>query len=168
MFFYSCCMDEKKSFSELIKDFNKMYGLPVNDKPSLPSSKRLENFRKVLAEEFEEINKVIDKCKEASMILNNEKDSVFPREMINSDYIASVLTEMTDWIGDMIVYLTSESTKYGINMDQALRIIMDSNFSKLGADGKPIYDERGKVMKGPNYWKPEPKIKEFLKKQLEE
>lgn len=36
---------------------------------------------------------------------------------------------------------------------------MQSNFSKLGADGKPIYDERGKVQKGQNYWKPEPKIK---------
>jgi hypothetical protein len=39
---------------------------------------------------------------------------------------------------------------------------MDSNTSKLGADGKPIYDERGKVMKGPGYWKPEPAIKELI------
>jgi hypothetical protein len=39
---------------------------------------------------------------------------------------------------------------------------MQSNFSKLGEDGKPIYDERGKVMKGGNYWKPEPKISEIL------
>ncbi len=39
---------------------------------------------------------------------------------------------------------------------------MQSNFSKLGADGKPIYDERGKVMKGPGYWQPEPKIRALL------
>jgi predicted HAD superfamily Cof-like phosphohydrolase len=47
-------------------------------------------------------------------------------------------------------------------LDQVLAIIMQSNFSKLGADGLPIYDERGKVMKGPNYWKPEPKIQAML------
>jgi hypothetical protein len=45
---------------------------------------------------------------------------------------------------------------------------MDSNFSKLGADGKPIYDERGKVMKGPFYWKPEPKIKELLLERIKD
>jgi hypothetical protein len=43
-----------------------------------------------------------------------------------------------------------------------LQIIMDSNASKLGADGKPIYDANGKFLKGPNYWKPEPKIRELL------
>ena len=46
-----------------------------------------------------------------------------------------------------------------------LAIIRQSNFSKLGADGKPIYDERGKVQKGPGYWKPEPKISEMLAEQ---
>jgi predicted HAD superfamily Cof-like phosphohydrolase len=43
-----------------------------------------------------------------------------------------------------------------------LGIIMASNMSKLGPDGKPIYDERGKVLKGPNYWKPEPMIKRMI------
>lgn len=43
-----------------------------------------------------------------------------------------------------------------------LDVIMDSNESKLGADGKPIYDENGKFLKGPNYWKPEPRIKTLL------
>lgn len=50
----------------------------------------------------------------------------------------------------------------GLDYWVVLDIIMQSNFSKLGEDGKPIYDERGKVMKGPNYWKPEPKIREYL------
>jgi hypothetical protein len=47
-------------------------------------------------------------------------------------------------------------------LDRVLKVIMESNFSKLGADGQPIYDQRGKVMKGPHYWKPEPRIKEIL------
>jgi hypothetical protein len=41
---------------------------------------------------------------------------------------------------------------------------MDSNESKLGADGKPIYDANGKFLKGPNYWKPEPRIKALLER----
>ena len=50
----------------------------------------------------------------------------------------------------------------GIPLEDVLQIIMDSNASKLGADGKPIYDANGKFLKGPNYWKPEPKIRELL------
>ena len=42
---------------------------------------------------------------------------------------------------------------------------MESNFSKLGGDGKVIKDERGKILKGPNYWKPELRIKEMLKER---
>ena len=63
------------------------------------------------------------------------------------------------------VYSTSEALRHGIQLGDALKIIMQSNFSKLNEDGEPIYDERGKVMKGPNYWKPEPKIEEMLKKR---
>ena len=47
-------------------------------------------------------------------------------------------------------------------LEDVLDIIMDSNESKLGADGKPIYDANGKFLKGPNYWKPEPKIRALL------
>jgi len=45
------------------------------------------------------------------------------------------------------------------------RLIMDSNESKLGADGKPIYDANGKFLKGPNYWRPEPRIKALLEQR---
>jgi predicted HAD superfamily Cof-like phosphohydrolase len=71
---------------------------------------------------------------------------------------------LADLLGDIQVYCASEMAKFGLPLDEVLAIIMRSNFSKLGADGKPIYDERGKVQKGPNYWKwkPEPKIKELL------
>jgi predicted HAD superfamily Cof-like phosphohydrolase len=61
-----------------------------------------------------------------------------------------------------MVYCRSEALKYGLPLEDVLNVIMDSNASKLGADGKPIYDENGKFLKGPNYWKPEPKIKTLL------
>ena len=72
------------------------------------------------------------------------------------------LTMLADLLGDIQVYCASEMSKFGLPLDDVLGIIMQSNFSKLGADGNPIYDERGKVQKGPNYWKPEPKIQALL------
>jgi predicted HAD superfamily Cof-like phosphohydrolase len=75
---------------------------------------------------------------------------------------AAILTELADWFGDIIVYAASEMRKYGIPLDQTLHIIMESNFSKNNPDGTTTYDENGKVMKGVNYWKPEPKISSML------
>jgi len=69
---------------------------------------------------------------------------------------------IADLLGDIIVYCRSEALKYGIPLEDVLDIIMDSNESKLGADGNPIYDANGKFLKGPNYWKPEPRIRELL------
>jgi predicted HAD superfamily Cof-like phosphohydrolase len=74
---------------------------------------------------------------------------------------------LADLLGDLIVYCASEARRWGIPLEPVLNTIMESNFSKLGADGQPLYDERGKVLKGPNYWKPEPKIEELLKAHYE-
>ena len=74
----------------------------------------------------------------------------------------ALLDSVQDLLGDVIVYCRSEAMKYGIPLEAVLDLIMDSNESKLGADGKPIYDENGKFLKGPNYWKPEPQIKQLL------
>ena len=52
----------------------------------------------------------------------------------------------------------------GIVLDDVLEIIMESNFSKLGEDGKPIIDERGKILKGPNFQPPEPDLEKYLRK----
>lgn len=144
---------EEKSFKELIKDFNRMYGLPLNEKPTLLGVERLENFKKVLMEEVSEVDGIINEYKLHEGKLDDKKK-------------LELLTNISDWLGDMVVYITSEATKHGLDIDSSLKVIMESNFSKLGADGKPIYDERGKVLKGPNYSRPEPKLKEMLEKKL--
>ena len=73
-----------------------------------------------------------------------------------------VAVAIADLLGDIVVYCRSEALKYGLPLEEVLDVIMDSNESKLGADGKPIYDANGKFLKGPNYWKPEPRIKALL------
>lgn len=140
-----------RSFASKILYFNGLYKLPVAPYPSLSvleqQPTRLEDFKKIIIEEAEEINDIVPRSNEGAV------DS---------------LTEIADLLGDIVVYCHSEAAKYGIPLDEVLSIIMDSNFSKLDAEGKPIYDERGKVMKGPFYWKPEPKIKELLEERIKD
>lgn len=129
------------NFHAQITAFNKMYGLPVADVPTLslqPLLHRLPKLKTILL------------------------DEVYEADTIETPDELDTLTNLADWLGDIIVYCTSEAAKYGIPMRDVLDIIMASNMSKLGADNLPIIAD-GKVQKGPNYWKPEPKIKELLK-----
>jgi len=74
------------------------------------------------------------------------------------------LVEVADALGDMLYILCGTIIEHGMQykIEEVFNEIQRSNMSKLGADGKPIYREDGKVLKGPNYFKP--KIKEILEK----
>ena len=143
---------EESRFRKDIKKFNALYKLQANDKPKFLGVERLKNFKSILQDELNEVDEIIKKCEMGNPITDEHE--------------IEVLTDLSDWLGDIVVYIASECLRHGIDLDKTLEIIMQSNLSKLGEDGKPIYDERGKVMKGPNYWKPEPKIKEHLKESL--
>lgn len=139
-------------FNELIKAFNTMYNLPVPQAPILDTKQfplpidlidRLAKFKLILLEELDEVH-------DLQVSINRGAKEV------------DILTELADWLGDLQVYCASEMAKFGLDNEIVLGIIMASNMSKLGEDGKPIYDGRGKVMKGPGYWKPEPRIREYI------
>ena len=113
--------------------------------PTLPENvaDRLVKFKATLLDEVHEIDEIV--------------------QLANSGASANdVAVAIADVLGDIMVYCRSEALKYGLPLEVVLDIIMDSNESKLGADGNPIYDANGKFLKGPNYWKPEPKIKTLL------
>lgn len=134
------------TFAKRIAAMNAMYKLPAQPSPVLPSdpADRLRKFKATLLDEVNEIDEIVT-------AVEGQADPL------------DVLMAVADLLGDVIVYCRSEALKYGIPLEEVLAIIMDSNESKLGADGKPIYDGNGKFLKGPNYWKPEPKIRELLK-----
>ena len=136
-----------KTFAQRIAAMNAMYKLPASDRPVLPEdvAGRLAKFKATLMDEVHEIDDIV--------ALSN---SGAPQ--------ADILVAIADLLGDVIVYCRSEALKYGLPLEAVLDIIMDSNESKLGADGKPIYDANGKFLKGPNYWKPEPRIKTLLER----
>ncbi len=135
------------NFSQDIQKFNGIYKLPVSQVPTtdvgVPVVERLKAFKSILGEELDEIDEIINAAE-------------------RGDDQLVLLTALADLLGDIQVYCASEMAKFGLPLDEVLSVIMQSNFSKLDADGNPIYDERGKVMKGANYWKPEPKISKIL------
>jgi hypothetical protein len=77
-------------------------------------------------------------------------------------YSEDVLVNIADWLGDMKVYIDSESLKYGIMLSPVLACIMGSNFTKLNERGEVIKDPNGKVQKGPNFTPPEEAIRAVL------
>jgi predicted HAD superfamily Cof-like phosphohydrolase len=139
-------------FQNDMKKFNEMYKMPVSSVPTLDvgvqAEDRLRAFKNILTEELDEIDEIVE------MVATGAPNTM-------------IFTALADLLGDIQVYCASEMAKFGLPLDETLAIIMQSNFSKMGADGKPIYDERGKLQKGPNYWKPEPKLTEMLISKFE-
>ena len=114
--------------------FMKTFGQEVKTTPSL-SSEKINNLRISL------INEELEEFKEA--IRNND------------------LKEAADALTDILYVTYGAGHAFGINLDKCFDEVQRSNMSKLDEDGKPIYNEFGKVMKGPKYFKPD--LSKFLK-----
>jgi predicted HAD superfamily Cof-like phosphohydrolase len=113
---------------ESVKVFMRTFGQEIKDKPSFPSAKITQLRHSLIKEELNELKEAIDK--------NNLKE------------VADALTD--------ILYVTyGAGHAFGINLDACFTEVQSSNMSKLGKDGKPIYNEYGKVLKGPKYFKPD-------------
>ena len=113
--------------------FMKTFGQEVKNRPSL-SSEKINNLRISLIEEE----------------LKELKDALFNKD----------IKEVADALTDILYVTYGAGHAFGINLDDCFGEVQRSNMSKLGNDGKPIYNEHGKVMKGPNYF--EPDLKKFL------
>ena len=112
---------------EHVKKFMKTFGQEVKEKAEFPSSKITSLRLDLIKEELKELEEAI-----------NKKDI---------KEVADALTE--------ILYVTyGAGHAFGIDLDKCFEEVQNSNMSKLGLDGKPIYNESGKVMKGPKYFKP--------------
>jgi NTP pyrophosphatase (non-canonical NTP hydrolase) len=135
----------KKPFEQRIAAMNAMYRLPANERPTLPANlvERLVGFKATLLDEVHEIDEIVALSK-------------------NGGAAIDIAVALADLLGDIMVYCRSEALKYGLPLEEVLDVIMDSNESKLDPAGNPIYDANGKFLKGPNYWKPEPRIKALL------
>ena len=118
---------------EDVKTFMETFGQIVRTKPQFPDEKTMQLRYDLIKEELNEL--------EQAMKTRNLKE------------IADALTD--------ILYVTyGAGFAYGIDLDKCFKEVQRANMSKLGTDGKPIFNEKGKVMKGPNYT--EPNLKQFV------
>tara|TARA_B100000586_G_scaffold45220_1_gene29355 strand:+ start:1562 stop:1933 length:372 start_codon:yes stop_codon:yes gene_type:complete len=117
-----------------VKTFMEIFGQEVKSKPSFSSEKINDLRYNLIKEELAEFKEAIDK-----------KD----------------LLEAADALTDLLYVTYGAGHAFGINLDDCFNEVQNSNMSKLGTDGKPIYNDAGKVMKGPNYFKPN--LSKFVK-----
>ena len=113
---------------EKVRLFMKTYGQEVKDKAGLSDAETNKLRIDLIKEELEELT-----------------------EAMQDENLLEVADALTD-----ILYVTyGAGHAFGIDLDKCFEEVQNSNMSKLGEDGKPIYNEAGKVMKGPNYFKPD-------------
>ena len=117
---------------EDVKIFMKTFGQKVINKPQFPDEKTSKLRFDLIKEELNELEQAM-----------KGKD----------------LIEVADALTDILYVTYGAGCAYGIDLDKCFKEVQRANMSKLGKDGKPIYDEKGKVMKGPNYLPPN--LKQF-------
>ena len=113
---------------ESVKKFMETFGQEVKEKASFPDDKITSLRYDLIKEELEELKVAMD-----------SKD----------------IKEVADALTDILYVTYGAGHAFGINLDKCFEEVQKSNMSKLGSHGKPIYNDKGKVMKGPDYFKPD-------------
>ena len=113
---------------ESVKKFMQTFGQEVRVKASFPSEKIVSLRIDLINEELLELKQAVQK---------------------------QDLKEVADALTDILYVTYGAGHAFGINLDKCFEEVQNSNMSKLGSDGKPIFNDSGKVMKGPNYFKPD-------------
>ena len=113
---------------ESVKKFMETFGQEIKEKAGFPDDKITSLRYELIKEELNELKDAID-----------SKD----------------IKEVADALTDILYVTYGAGHAFGINLDKCFEEVQNSNMSKLGTDGKPIYNDKGKVMKGPNYFKPD-------------
>jgi hypothetical protein len=147
-------------FMQDVERMNNMFELPVNKSivPDKDLATKLYKLHNTLTDEVNElldITEVLDK----PIKKTDDRGITIP---VYTPVTIDHYVQLADLLGDMIVYCASEAMKHGIPLDQVLRAIMESQWSKLGSNGEVIKDGNGKFLKGENYKPPEDNIKTIL------
>ena len=111
-----------------VRKFMETFGQEIKEKASFPDDKITSLRYDLIKEELEELKEAMDK-----------KD----------------IKEVADALTDILYVTYGAGHAFGIDLDKCFEEVQNSNMSKLGSNGKPIYNDKGKVMKGPNYFKPD-------------
>lgn len=163
------------SFQFNIARMHDIYRLPKNTEPTLAPEligedpiTRLEKFKATLLDELNEFD-TADKDKLSIKQKLEQLRTLLATASTEEEMGAALelrkdcLTDIADWLADIIVYCRSEAMKFGLPLEDCQDAVMGSNFTKLASDGVPRYDANGKFLKDTtNFVPPEPAIKSLL------
>ena len=113
---------------ESVKKFMETFGQEIREKAGFPNEKITSLRYDLIKEELDELKEAMD----------------------NKD-----IKEVADALTDILYVTYGAGHAFVVDLDKCFEEVQNSNMSKLGSDGKPIYNDKGKVMKGPNYFKPD-------------
>ena len=113
---------------ESVKKFMETFGQEIREKAGFPNEKITSLRYDLIKEELDELKEAMD----------------------NKD-----IKEVADALTDILYVTYGAGHAFGVDLDKCFQEVQNSNMSKLDSDGKPIYNDKGKVMKGPNYFKPD-------------
>ena len=113
---------------ESVKKFMETFGQEIREKAGFPNEKITSLRYDLIKEELDELKEAMD----------------------NKD-----IKEVADALTDILYVTYGAGHAFGVDLDKCFKEVQNSNMSKSDSDGKPIYNDKGKVMKGPNYFKPD-------------
>jgi predicted HAD superfamily Cof-like phosphohydrolase len=152
-------MAKIKTSYEMVKEFHQAFGHPVETSPLTPSVKQMKFRARFLLEEVSEHILALGARKRENQHLARAVELI---ELARAQVAVALdyefndvdMIEVADSLGDLDYIVNGAALTYGIPLPAITKEIHDSNMTKLGEDGKPIYDDEGKVIKGPAYRRP--------------
>lgn len=146
-----------KTGFECVREFHQTFEHPIAQTPSVPETKIGKLRLNLILEEFIEL---VEACLDTetptsrAVIDHLSKVEQAIRQLHEDDFDVDVIA-VADALTDINYVTYGAGHCYGVDLDACMQEVQRSNMSKLGEDGRPIYDEHGKVMKGPNYSPPD-------------
>ena len=154
-------------FDKDIQTMNRMYEIPNPPIPVPVTVERMLDFKRILIDEINEIDEIIETATQLETMYVSIATPTQEDKELAAKLRLDILVAMADLCCDITVFCASEMLRNGMMMMPCMNVVMSSNFTKLGADGKPIW-ENGKFQKGPNYRKPEPALRQLIEISMKE
>jgi predicted HAD superfamily Cof-like phosphohydrolase len=140
-----------------VREFHEKFNHPIHATPTVPDLKIVKLRLALILEEFTELAEacVNEESAESQHLMQTLHHAMSHVKALTEDDVNVSLVDVADALTDINYVVYGAGHCFGLDLDACMQEVQRSNMSKLGADGKPIYNEQGKIMKGPNYVEPD-------------
>lgn len=149
-------MTTKKTGFEHVREFHEKFNHPIHEAPHIPDAKTVKLRLALILEEFTELSEAcVGDTAAGERLLHALGQSMEAVRALESEDLNVDVVEVADALTDINYVTYGAGHCFGVDLDACMAEVQRANMSKLGPDGKPIYNEHGKIMKGPAYTPPD-------------